>query len=60
MSKHQCPNCSTVYDELIGSPHEGYPAGTLWIDLPEEFTCPSCFLIDKDEFEPLEQNKESP
>lgn len=56
MSQHQCPNCKSVYDELKGCPHEGYPAGTQWKELPEEFTCPACFLIEKDEFISLDKN----
>jgi rubredoxin len=51
MSQYQCPNCNSVYDERLGCPHEGYPAGSLWKDLPAEFTCPVCFLIDKDDFQ---------
>lgn len=53
MSQYQCPNCNSVYDERLGCPHEGYPAGSLWKDLPAEFTCPVCFLIDKDDFQQI-------
>ena len=32
MAAFQCPNCDYVYDEAIGAPREGYPAGTSWDD----------------------------
>lgn len=51
--KYKCPNCDYVYDEKIGNEHEGYPAGTLFEELPEDFSCPSCFVSDKPDFEVL-------
>ena len=47
--KYVCP-CGYVYDEAIGDPGNGIPAGTKWADLPDDFTCPVCGL-GKDMFE---------
>lgn len=49
-ARHQCPNCSYVYDEAIGVPHEGYPAGTKWVDLPADWQCPQCAVREKPDF----------
>ena len=35
MSKFICPNCEYVYDEEKGDPHEGFPAGTPWAQVPD-------------------------
>lgn len=48
-----CPVCDFVYDPVAGLPREGYPAGTAWEDLPEEFTCPDCGVRDKVDFTPV-------
>jgi alkane 1-monooxygenase len=47
---HQCPNCSYVYDAAIGCPQEGYPPGTLWASLPDDWSCPHCAVRDKPDF----------
>lgn len=49
-AQHQCPNCAFVYDENIGVPHEGYPAGTRWAALPEDWQCPDCAVREKPDF----------
>jgi alkane 1-monooxygenase len=49
-AQHQCPNCAYVYDESRGCPHEGYPAGTPWSDLPTTWTCPDCAVREKPDF----------
>jgi len=54
MAKYQCPGCGYIYDESIGEEHEGYPAGTKWQDLPDDFPCPDCFTLEKPDFIPLE------
>ena len=54
MAKYECPDCQFVYDEEIGVEHEGYPAGTLFEALPEDFCCPNCFVREKEEFIPIE------
>ena len=43
MKKYTCP-CCYVYDEALGDPENGIPAGTKWEDLPEDWTCPVCGL----------------
>lgn len=50
MTKFACPDCAYIYDENKGAAHEGYPAGTLWTQLPEDFPCPDCFVRDKPDF----------
>ena len=37
MTKYQCPECSYIYDPIIGDDFEGYPSGTKFQDLPEDF-----------------------
>jgi len=34
--------CGYVYDETTGDPDSGITPGTLWSDLPDDFTCPTC------------------
>jgi len=51
MSKYKCPSCGYIFDEEIGEPHEGYPAGTKWETLPQDFPCPECFVREKPDFE---------
>jgi len=50
MAKYQCPDCAYVYDEVLGDNHQGYPAGTLFTDLPEDFVCPWCYVQEKEDF----------
>jgi rubredoxin len=38
----QCVLCAFVYDEALGMPDDGVPAGTRWADVPETWTCPDC------------------
>ena len=46
----QCPNCFFVYSEVRGVPSEGWAAGTLWRELPKEWTCPQCAVREKPDF----------
>lgn len=48
----QCPDCGYVYSQQQGCPNEGYPAGTAWVDLPSDFSCPDCAVRDKADFIP--------
>lgn len=50
MAKYLCIACGYIYDEEVGEPENGYAAGTLWEDLPEDYTCPLCG-VGKDMFE---------
>ncbi|MCB1666767.1 MAG: rubredoxin [Porticoccaceae bacterium] len=40
--KWQCISCGEIYDEELGLPFEGVPAGTRFEDLPEDWICPAC------------------
>ena len=50
MAKYQCPGCGYTYDEIQGNPHEGFPPGTLWSQVPEDYACPDCAVRDKEDF----------
>jgi alkane 1-monooxygenase len=49
----RCPGCGYVYDEAVGAPREGFPAGTPWSALPGQWCCPDCGVREKQDFEPL-------
>lgn len=51
MTQHRCPCCAYVYDEARGDPHNGYPPGTPWRSLPDDWQCPSCSVREKRDFE---------
>ncbi len=48
-----CLICGWVYDEAAGLPDEGIPAGTRWVDVPMNWTCPECGAR-KEDFEMVE------
>lgn len=52
MSSFVCPVCSYAYDEETGDPHEGFTAGTVWCEIPEDWCCPDCGVREKVDFEP--------
>ena len=54
MSAYRCPECDYVYDEVKGAAREGYPAGTPWTDIPDDWNCPDCAVRDKIDFEPIQ------
>lgn len=56
MSRWCCPSCGYVYDEQTGHPHEGFPPGTPFAKLPDDWPCPDCGVRDKVDFEPDEQD----
>jgi rubredoxin len=37
-----CLICGWIYDESAGDPEHGIAAGTRWIDIPMNWTCPEC------------------
>ena len=39
---YMCLICGWVYDEEVGLPDEGIAPGTLWKDVPMNWTCPEC------------------
>ena len=51
MSAYRCPVCEFVYDESAGAPREGFPAGTPWDALPDDWPCPDCGVREKIDFE---------
>jgi len=53
MKTYQCVVCGFVYDEAVGRPEEGIPAGTVWADVPESWVCPDCG-VGKSDFEMIE------
>ena len=48
--KYVCSICGYTYDEDKGDPDNGIDPGTLWDDLPDDFTCPECG-VGKEDFE---------
>lgn len=50
MKQWQCIVCGFIYDEEVGIPHEGIPAGTRWEDVPDTWVCPDC-AVGKADFE---------
>lgn len=50
MARYVCPGCAYVYDEEQGAPREGYPAGTAWSELPDDWPCPDCAVQEKLDF----------
>ena len=52
MSRWECQICGFIYDEALGLPEEGIPAGTRWDDIPENWQCPECG-VRKQDFEML-------
>ena len=49
----QCGTCGFVYDEAEGLPGEGFPAGTRWTDIPDDWVCSDCGMA-KSQFEMAE------
>lgn len=49
----QCILCGFMYEEAVGIPEEGIPAGTRWEDVPEDWICPECSATKQD-FEMIE------
>ena len=45
--------CGVVYNEAEGVHEEGFPAGTRWEDIPENWVCPECGA-GKEDFEMVE------
>jgi len=38
----ECAQCGYIYDESKGDPEEGFPPGTRWEDIPDDWECPDC------------------
>ena len=52
MSSYACPSCGYLYDEATGDEREGFPAGTEWSAVPDDWCCPDCGVREKVDFEP--------
>ena len=50
MQKYKCTVCDWVYDPAVGDPEHGIVAGTPFEELPDDWTCPLCF-VGKEDFE---------
>ncbi|MBQ8332073.1 MAG: rubredoxin [Clostridia bacterium] len=53
MKKYVCDVCGWEYNEAVGDPDNGIPAGTKFEELPEDFACPLCG-VGKDTFSEAE------
>jgi rubredoxin len=51
--KWQCLACGDIYDEALGSPPDGIPAGTRFEALPDDWMCPNCGAL-KASFVPMD------
>jgi rubredoxin len=40
----QCGTCGFIYDEAEGLPEEGFPPGTRWAAIPDDWSCPDCSM----------------
>jgi alkane 1-monooxygenase len=49
----RCTGCSYTYEIATGDPREGFPAGTPWSDVPDDWCCPDCGVREKVDFEPV-------
>lgn len=47
---YMCTVCGFIYDEALGWPEDGIPAGTRWEEVPDTWICPECGAT-KDDFE---------
>ena len=53
-SRYRCPGCGHVYDEAEGDVREGFPPGTRWAAIPDDWACPDCAVREKPDFEPVD------
>ena len=51
MAIYACPECGHTYDEAKGNPREGFPPGTPFSAVPDDWNCPDCGVRDKVDFE---------
>jgi rubredoxin len=50
MAQYECEGCGYVYNEALGEPKEGFPAGTQWSEIPMDWACPDCAVREKPDF----------
>jgi rubredoxin len=53
---YQCPVCDYRYDEAKGDAREGFPAGTPWEQVPDDWRCPDCAVREKPDFNELRKD----
>ncbi|TWG93231.1 alkane 1-monooxygenase [Nocardioides sp. J9] len=53
----KCPGCSYTYEVAAGDEHEGFPAGTAWSEIPDDWFCPDCGVREKIDFIPFDPEK---
>lgn len=46
--KWLCITCGHIYDEALGDEHEGFPPGTLFSQIPDDWCCPDCGASKED------------
>ena len=49
-SAHACPGCGYTYRVSEGAPREGFPPGTRWESVPDDWCCPDCGVREKVDF----------
>lgn len=54
MTRFRCDSCGYVYDEAIGNGREGFPPGTSWSEVPDDWPCPDCGVREKLDFLPVD------
>lgn len=54
MKRYQCTLCGYIYEEEKGDPDNGVAPGTVWDDVPDDWTCPDCGAA-KEDFELIEE-----
>lgn len=50
MASAYCPECGYRYIESAGNKREGFPPGTPWVHVPDDWNCPDCGVRDKIDF----------
>ncbi len=45
-----CGPCGFIYDEAVGMPDDGIPAGTPFEAIPDDWECPDCGVGKADFF----------
>ena len=50
MAQYMCGPCGWIYDEDVGDPEHGLPAGTKFEDIPDDWKCPECG-VGKEKFQ---------
>ncbi|MFS3128211.1 fatty acid desaturase [Nocardioides sp. Bht2] len=46
----RCPGCDYTYEVVSGNEAEGFPAGTAWAEIPDNWCCPDCGVREKVDF----------